>query len=151
MGDGIALQIRDCLNEMLELEEGGGLDRVNVTRGADDVSEETREIACVGDIVGNLVPRFNATNTKVSAGFRSASRVVSESGRDGWATAIVAADELLALSKAYGFTPRGLFRIGAAGENGERAIQLLGKHDAGEFVGEGHRAEREFLVPRWRR
>ncbi|TLY71604.1 MAG: hypothetical protein E6K46_06030 [Gammaproteobacteria bacterium] len=47
MGDGIALQLRDCLNEMLELEEGGGLDRVNVTRGADDVSEETREIACV--------------------------------------------------------------------------------------------------------
>jgi len=60
MGDGIALQLRDCLNEMLELEEGGGLHRVNVTRRADDASEETREIACVGDIVGNLVPRFNA-------------------------------------------------------------------------------------------
>jgi len=30
---------------MLELEEAW-LDRVNVTRGADDVSEETREIAC---------------------------------------------------------------------------------------------------------
>src|SRR5437016_12231825 len=41
------------------------------------------------------------TNTKVSVGFRSASRVVSESGRDGSATAIVAAVELLALSKAY--------------------------------------------------
>src|SRR4030081_1101906 len=41
------------------------------------------------------------TNTKVSAGFRSASRVVSESGRDGSATALVAGVELLALSKAY--------------------------------------------------
>src|SRR5258706_1125003 len=41
------------------------------------------------------------TNTKVSAGFRSASRVVSESGRDGSATTIVAAVELLAVSKAY--------------------------------------------------
>jgi hypothetical protein len=41
------------------------------------------------------------TNTKVCAGFRSASRVVSESGRDGSATAIVAGVELLALSKAF--------------------------------------------------
>src|SRR5580658_7608517 len=40
-------------------------------------------------------------NTRVCAGFRSASRVVSESGRDGSATAIVAAVELLALSKAF--------------------------------------------------
>src|SRR5579863_4253206 len=60
MGEGIALQLRDCLNEMLELEEGGGLHRVNVTLGADDAGEETREIACVGDIVGDLVPRFDA-------------------------------------------------------------------------------------------
>ncbi len=61
MGDGIALQLRNCLDEMLEFEERGGLDRVNVTRGADDVSEETREIACVGAIVGHLVRRFNAS------------------------------------------------------------------------------------------
>src|SRR5256885_16031901 len=42
--------------------------------------------------------------------------------------------------------PRGLFRIGATGEDGEGAVQLLGEHDAGEFVREGHRAERKFLV-----
>src|SRR5579863_75995 len=60
MGDGIALQLRRCLYEMLELEEGGRLNRVNVPRRADDAGEETREIACVGDIVGNLVSRFNA-------------------------------------------------------------------------------------------
>src|SRR5579859_7159260 len=41
------------------------------------------------------------TNIRVCAGFRSASRVVSESGRDGSATAIVAAVELLVLSKAF--------------------------------------------------
>jgi hypothetical protein len=45
MRDGIALQLRDCLNEMLEFEEGGGLHRVNVSLGADDASEETRELA----------------------------------------------------------------------------------------------------------
>src|ERR1700683_3716732 len=61
MGDGIALQLRDRLDEMLELEEGGGLHRVNVTVGADDASEETREIARVGNIVGDLVPRFDAS------------------------------------------------------------------------------------------
>ena len=31
MGDGIALQFRDCLNEMLELEEDGGFNRINLT------------------------------------------------------------------------------------------------------------------------
>src|SRR6266700_1698966 len=36
----------------------------------------------------------------------------------------------------YGFTPRGLFRIGAAGEDGEGAVERLGEHDAGEFMGE---------------
>jgi hypothetical protein len=46
----------------------------------------------------------------------------------------------------YGFTPGGLFRIGASGENGEDAVELFGEHDAGEFVGEGHGAERKFLV-----
>jgi hypothetical protein len=46
----------------------------------------------------------------------------------------------------YGFTLRGLFRIGAAGENGKGAVELLGEYDASEFVGEGHGAEREFLV-----
>src|SRR5260370_5959479 len=46
----------------------------------------------------------------------------------------------------YVFTPRGLFRIGAAGQNGEGAVELLGEHDAGEFVREGHGAERKFLV-----
>src|SRR6266581_8974948 len=46
----------------------------------------------------------------------------------------------------YGFTPRGLFRIGAAGENGEGAVKLLGEHDAGEFMGKGHGAERKFLM-----
>src|SRR5438552_8643521 len=40
-------------------------------------------------------------NTRIFIGFRSASRVVSESGRDGSATAIVAAVELLAFSKAF--------------------------------------------------
>src|ERR1700685_2206082 len=40
-------------------------------------------------------------NNKVSAGFRSASRAVSESGRDESATAMVAAVELLALSEAF--------------------------------------------------
>src|SRR4029077_12454406 len=39
-------------------------------------------------------------NSRVCAGFRSASRVVSESGRDGSATAVVAAVELLVLSMA---------------------------------------------------
>ena len=47
---------------------------------------------------------------------------------------------------AYGFTPRRSFRIGAAGENGEGAVELLSKHDAGKFVREGHLAERKFLV-----
>jgi hypothetical protein len=46
----------------------------------------------------------------------------------------------------YGFTPRGLFRIGAAGEDGEGAVELLGEHDASEFVRKSHGAEREFLV-----
>src|SRR6266704_681332 len=46
----------------------------------------------------------------------------------------------------YGFTPRRLFRVGAAGKNGEGAVELLGEHDAGEFVREGHRAERKLLV-----
>jgi hypothetical protein len=39
------------------------------------------------------------------------------------------------------FTLRALFRIGAAGEDGEGAVELFGEHDAGEFVGEGHGAE----------
>src|SRR6516225_8270066 len=60
VSDGIALQLRDCPDEMVELEEGSGLYGVNVTRGADDVSEKTREIAGVGYIVGYLVSRFNA-------------------------------------------------------------------------------------------
>jgi hypothetical protein len=46
----------------------------------------------------------------------------------------------------YSFTPRELFRIGAAGENGKGAVELLGEHDAGEFVGKGHGAERKFLM-----
>jgi hypothetical protein len=46
----------------------------------------------------------------------------------------------------YSFTPRALFRVGAAGEDGEGAVELFGEHDAGEFVGEGHGAERKFLV-----
>jgi hypothetical protein len=46
----------------------------------------------------------------------------------------------------YGFTLRGLFRVGAAGEDGKGAVELLGEHDACEFVGEGHGAERKFLV-----
>jgi len=46
----------------------------------------------------------------------------------------------------YSFTQRELFRIGAAGEDGESAIELLGEHDAGEFVRKGHGAERKFLV-----
>src|ERR1700722_13540447 len=40
-------------------------------------------------------------NSRVCAGFRSASREVSDSGRDGSATAVVAAVELLALSNAF--------------------------------------------------
>ena len=39
---------------------------------------------------------------------------------------------------AYGFTLRGLFRIGAAGENGEGAVELLGKYDACELVRKRH-------------
>src|SRR5437016_4453507 len=46
----------------------------------------------------------------------------------------------------YGFTPRGLFRIGAAEENGQGAVELLGEHDAGKFMGEGHRAEGQCVV-----
>jgi len=46
----------------------------------------------------------------------------------------------------YSFTQRELFRVGAAGENGEGAVELLGEHDAGEFVRKGHGAERKFLV-----
>src|SRR6266576_2546205 len=46
----------------------------------------------------------------------------------------------------YGFTPRGLFRIGAAGEHGQGAVELLGEHDAGKFMGEGHRAEGKCVV-----
>ena len=46
----------------------------------------------------------------------------------------------------YSFTPRELFRVGAAGENGEGAIELLGEHDAGEFVRKGHGAEGKFLM-----
>src|SRR5258708_26819092 len=45
----------------------------------------------------------------------------------------------------YGFTPRGLFRIGAAGEDGKGAVELLGEHDAGGVVGKGDRAERKIL------
>src|SRR5207248_10591605 len=37
------------------------------------------------------------------------------------------------------------FRIGAAGKNCERAIELFGKHDAGESVGIGHGTERKLL------
>src|SRR5882672_4997097 len=46
----------------------------------------------------------------------------------------------------YGFTLRALFRVGAAGEDGEGAVELFGEHDASELVGESHRAERKFLV-----
>jgi hypothetical protein len=46
----------------------------------------------------------------------------------------------------YSFTQRKLFRIGAAGENGEGAVELLDEHDAGEFVRKGHGAERKFLL-----
>src|SRR5438552_2966636 len=46
----------------------------------------------------------------------------------------------------YGFTPRGLFRIGAAEENGQGAVELLGENDAGKFMGEGHRAEGQCVV-----
>jgi hypothetical protein len=46
----------------------------------------------------------------------------------------------------YGFTLRALFRVGAAGEDSEGAIELFGEHDAGELVGESHRAERKLLV-----
>src|SRR6266403_2022700 len=46
----------------------------------------------------------------------------------------------------YGFTLRTLFRVGAAGEDGESAVELFGEHDAGEFVGESHGAEGKLLV-----
>src|SRR5207245_10784943 len=46
---------------------------------------------------------------------------------------------------AYGFTLRGLFRIGAAGENGEGAVELLGEYDACELVRTRHGTKREFL------
>jgi hypothetical protein len=41
---------------------------------------------------------------------------------------------------------RGLFGIGAAGENGEGAVKLLGEHDTGKLVGESHCAEGELLL-----
>jgi hypothetical protein len=47
---------------------------------------------------------------------------------------------------AYGCTPLGLFRVGAAGENGEGAIELLGEHDAGELVRERQCAKRKLLT-----
>src|SRR6266403_1970229 len=46
----------------------------------------------------------------------------------------------------YGFTLRTLFRVGAAGEDGEGAVELFGEHDAGELVGESHGAEGKLLV-----
>jgi hypothetical protein len=46
----------------------------------------------------------------------------------------------------YGFTLRALFRVGAAGEDGEGAVELFGEHDPGEFMGESHGAQRESLV-----
>jgi len=46
----------------------------------------------------------------------------------------------------YSFTQRELFRVGAAGEDGEGALELLGEHDAGEFVRKGDAAEGKFLV-----
>ena len=36
--------------------------------------------------------------------------------------------------------------IGMAGQDSDRAIDLLGKHDAGEAVRQGHTAEREHLI-----
>ena len=45
-----------------------------------------------------------------------------------------------------GSTLHGSFRVGASGKNRERAIELFGKHDAGKFVGVGHRTERELLT-----
>src|SRR5882762_1409383 len=45
----------------------------------------------------------------------------------------------------YVSTLQGSSGVGAAGKNGESAIELLSEHDPGEFVGVGHRAERKFL------
>jgi hypothetical protein len=45
MSDSIALQLRNCLNEMLEFEKRRRLRRINVALGPDDAGEETREIA----------------------------------------------------------------------------------------------------------
>jgi hypothetical protein len=36
--------------------------------------------------------------------------------------------------EVYSFTQRELFRVGAAGEDGESAVELLGEHDASELV-----------------
>jgi len=38
-----------------------------------------------------------------------------------------------------------LFGVGAAGEDGEGAVDLLSEHDAGELVGVGHGAQGDFL------
>jgi hypothetical protein len=46
----------------------------------------------------------------------------------------------------YGFTPWRLFRVGAAGKDGEGTVELLGEHDASELVRVGHGAERKLLV-----
>jgi hypothetical protein len=46
----------------------------------------------------------------------------------------------------YGCTPPRSFRVGAAGENGEGAVELLGEHDTGELVRERHCAKRELLA-----
>ncbi len=37
--------------------------------------------------------------------------------------------------------------VGMAGEDGERAVYLLGEHDPGEFVGQRDGAKREHQAP----
>ncbi len=46
----------------------------------------------------------------------------------------------------YGFTLHALFRVGAAREDGECAVELFSEHDAGEFVGKSQGTQRESLV-----
>ena len=43
-----------------------------------------------------------------------------------------------------------LFRVRVAGEDGEGAVELLGEHGAGEFVRQGERRKRDFVVARRR-
>src|SRR6266446_3479373 len=116
------------------------------TRAADQVSENTASIVykiteSLGNEDGvNVAGRGLFELVKVVVGERFFERDFDGGGR-----LVLVRDDSNGHG-GYGFTPRRLFRIGAARKNCEGAVELLGEHDAGEFVREGHRAERKLLV-----